>query len=183
MNHTTYVAFLRGINVGGNSIIKMADLKRSFESLGFRNIVPVLASGNIVFQTSKEDLGALKQRIEKTLKKEFQLQVITILRTGSQIRDLVKSDPFKRFKPAPQTKLHVTFLAQETERGTKFPKALPIKEFQIVQVSASEVCSAVEISPTVGTTDLMKVLEQGFGKALTTRTWNTIQKIVSLVAN
>jgi uncharacterized protein (DUF1697 family) len=181
MNRLAYVAFLRGINVGGNTIIKMTDLKKAFESLGFTHVTTLLASGNVVFESANSPLLVLKQKIEKELENRFRVQVLTILRTGSQILDLIKSDPFKNAHINPHTKLHVTFLAEETKRGAKFPSQLPSQEFQIVQVSPSEVCSVVEPAPKAGTPELMTLLQKEFGKNITTRTWNTIQKIGNVV--
>lgn len=176
-----YVAFLRGINVGGNALLKMTELKKSFESLGFTNVVPVLASGNVVFETSTTVTSVLKQRIEEKLATTFRVQIIAIVRTGPQILDLLKLDPFKNVKITPQTKLHVTFLAEETKQGGKFPRPFPSKEFQIMQVSPCEICSAVVLSSNARTPELMKLLEKEFGKKITTRTWNTLQKIGTLI--
>src|SRR5271165_5383130 len=128
------VAFLRGINVGGKALIKMAELKKAFESLGFTHVVPVLGSGNVVFEAPKAGTAELRQRIEEKLATTFRVQITAILRTGPQILDLLKLDPFKDLKVAPQTKLQVTFLAAGTNHGGKFPSQLPAKEFQIMQV-------------------------------------------------
>ena len=176
----TYVAFLRGINVGGNAIIKMSHLKESFESLRFENVRPVLASGNVVFQTPQQDASVLRKRIETSLKKEFGISVVVILRTASQILDLIKSDPFKGTKSGQETRLHITFLAEERNSGRQ-PTKLKNPEFQISQVSSDTVCSVVEARPGVGTPELMKVLEKEFGKSITTRTWNTVKKIAGLM--
>ncbi|MBK7451038.1 MAG: DUF1697 domain-containing protein [Anaerolineales bacterium] len=50
-----YLALLRGINVGGKNIIKMADLKASFEAMGFSNVVTYIQSGNVVLQSDEKD--------------------------------------------------------------------------------------------------------------------------------
>ena len=52
---TKYVAFLRAINVGGHTIIKMADLKQIFESLGLENVQTYIQSGNVIFESDEED--------------------------------------------------------------------------------------------------------------------------------
>lgn len=175
------VAFLRGINVGGNTIIKMAELKKAFESLGFTKVVPVLASGNMVFEAPKTDSSALKRHIEEKLEIIARVKVVAILRTGSQIRDLIKSHPFKDTKITAQKKLHVTFLADAAKSGEKFPRKLPSKDFEIVQISAGEICSAVDLTSKAGTSELMRLLEKEFGKNITTRTWNTVLKIGKLM--
>lgn len=50
-----YVALLRGINVGGNNKVAMPKLKECFESLGYRNVITYINSGNIIFETKKVD--------------------------------------------------------------------------------------------------------------------------------
>src|SRR5579862_6661235 len=102
MSSITYVAFLRGINVGGSALIKMTELKKAFESLGFKNVVPVLASGNVVFETKESQPAVLKRQIEMALAKRFKLQVLAILRAASQILDLTKSNPFQNARVSPQ---------------------------------------------------------------------------------
>src|SRR5260221_10646488 len=54
-----YIAFLRGINVGGNNLIKMSDLKKQFEDLGFTNVQTVIASGNVIFETDKKNFNKI----------------------------------------------------------------------------------------------------------------------------
>jgi uncharacterized protein (DUF1697 family) len=59
----TYVALLRGINVGGNNLIRMVALKASFERAGFRNVATYIQSGNVVFESEDNDGGTLERRI------------------------------------------------------------------------------------------------------------------------
>ncbi len=67
---TRYAALLRGINVGGINI-KMADLRSTFVDLGFENVKTVLASGNVLFDSDRDDVPALKSEIESGLRAEF----------------------------------------------------------------------------------------------------------------
>jgi uncharacterized protein (DUF1697 family) len=181
MTLISYVAFLRGINVGGNTLIKMTDLKTAFESIGLKNVVSVLTSGNVVFEAISSAPTVLKRQIEEMLATRFGVPVVAILRTASQISKLIKSNPFQGRKLSPQIKLQVTFLAKENKTSAKFPIALPAKEFQIVQVSSGEICSVVDLSTNARTPELMKVLEKQFGKGVTTRTWNTIEKVAKVL--
>ena len=64
---TLYIALLRGINVGGHKVIKMAELKRVFESIGLKQVKTYIQSGNIVFE-SEEDINFLKDRIQTEIK-------------------------------------------------------------------------------------------------------------------
>lgn len=66
-----YVTFLRGINVGGNRIIKMPDLRACFEGLGFEDVSTVLQSGNVLFTSSSRSTNMLRRKIEAALAKAF----------------------------------------------------------------------------------------------------------------
>lgn len=69
-NMTFYIALLRGINVGGHKVIKMADLKRVFESIGLKQVKTYIQSGNIVFE-SEEGINFLKDQIQSEIKKNL----------------------------------------------------------------------------------------------------------------
>ncbi len=62
---------LRGINVGGNNIIKMADLKACFERMGFSNVSTYIQSGNVIFESTKKDAARLEKKIETSLSEAF----------------------------------------------------------------------------------------------------------------
>ncbi len=145
-----YIAFLRGINVGGNKITSMNALKNLMESLGFQNVKTVLASGNILFETEKKApqiLEILRNSIDKTL---------VILKTAEEITSLVYSQPFKDVSVSKHIQLYVTFFAEQSSKDA----------FKIVDLSKEK------------STDWMKSLDKQFGKEHTTRNWNTILKIV-----
>jgi uncharacterized protein (DUF1697 family) len=80
-----YVAFLRGINVGGNNKIGMDELRQAFVSAGFANVKTVLATGNVIFESKKADAG-LAQAIEQDIKKSFGIDASVILRTVTTSR-------------------------------------------------------------------------------------------------
>jgi len=90
---TTYVALLRGINVGGNSIIRMAHLRQTFERLGFANVRTYINSGNVLFQSPERDPRKLEMRIEKALVREHELGSRVVIRDLAAMEKLVKSLP------------------------------------------------------------------------------------------
>jgi len=181
MKLVVYVAFLRGINVGGKTMIGMEELKGAFSSLGFTRIKTVLASGNVLFETREGDLADLTEKIEQTIQSTFGFQIAVILRTAKEIQSLVSSKPFKQNKGTRQTRFLVTFLAETPAHISKISKRLSNNDFEIVRISDRQVCSAVEVSAERGTSDLMKILQKEFGKKITTRTWNTVERIAKLL--
>jgi uncharacterized protein (DUF1697 family) len=89
-----YVAFLRAINVGGH-VVKMDDLRRQFEKLGFADVQTFIASGNVIFTSPSKDGSALERRIEGRLEKTFGYEVRTFVRTESEVAKVAAYAPFK----------------------------------------------------------------------------------------
>jgi uncharacterized protein (DUF1697 family) len=107
-----YVAFLRGINVGGKNKIKMETLREVCSALGFENVKTYINSGNIIFETAKTADKTLAAKIESTIEKEFGLNIKTIVRSIDEIKDLVESNPFAgEFEN--DKDVHVFFLDEE----------------------------------------------------------------------
>lgn len=87
-----YIALLRGINVGGKNIIKMADLKSAFERQGFRNVVTYINSGNILFE-SKLDETAAKAACEKLIAESFGLDIPVFVITSADLCETMRHAP------------------------------------------------------------------------------------------
>lgn len=169
-----YVAFLRGINVGGKTI-KMDALRKVFESLGYTNVSTLLASGNAIFESKGSSEKKLKSEIEAAVKKAFAMDVHIIIRNEKEVTALVKSDPFKGVKVKPQTRLYITFLSQPPTSELKTPYKSMGGEYSIREITDSHVASV--LGPEVSSPDVMDFLGKEFGKEITTRNWNTIMKI------
>jgi uncharacterized protein (DUF1697 family) len=172
-----YAAFLRGINVGGVTV-KMDKLKKTFEAIGFANVKTLLASGNVLFAAPAASEGTLVKKIEKKLEAAFGREIGVLVRKIEDLQRLADADPFAGIKVTPQTRLYVTFLAEKPKSSLKIPYASPDKNFKIIRATASEVCSMLTLTPESRTVDLMSVLEKEFGRKVTTRNWNTIEKIL-----
>ena len=175
-----YVAFLRGINVGGHKVIKMSDLARLFESLGFQNVKTYIASGNVLFDTAEANPDAVITEIENGLHTALGYEVRVILRTIPEIEDLVRMDPFKDVALGEHVRLYVTFLAEEPRSTLKLPYKSSAGEFQILQRKGRDIFSAVSLSGMSRSVDGMTFVEKEFGSVSTTRNWNTVRKIAAL---
>jgi uncharacterized protein (DUF1697 family) len=176
-----YAAFLRGINVGGNKIVKMADVKKAFESLGFRDVKSVGASGNVVFASDSTDCSEVAETITSGLQKKLGLSSSAIVRRIEQLRKLIESDPFRAIKITPDIRLYVTFMGvtSNSRNAVSIPYVSPNKVFQILKLTRTEIFSVVDLSSGGSTLDAMEFIEKEFGKGLTTRNWNTIKKLVA----
>ena len=107
-----YAAFLRGINVGGKNKIKMETLRETCAALGFQNVKTYINSGNVIFESAKTGDKKLAAKIEKAIEKEFALNIKIMVRTISEIEDIIKNNPFDgQFEN--DKDLHVFFLDEE----------------------------------------------------------------------
>jgi uncharacterized protein (DUF1697 family) len=175
-----YIAFLRGINVGGNKKVPMIDLKKSLESFDLTDVKTLLNSGNVVFETQEKEASLITQQIQQKLEKDFGFKIPVIIRTSEELQFLVATDPFRNITITPETRLYVTFSSEETKGNLKIPYESSEKDFGILQVSNANICSFLILSPKRGTIDLMRFIEKEFGKKVTTRNWNTVVKLASL---
>ena len=101
-----YVAFLRAINVGGHAIIKMADLKKMFESAGLENVQTYIQSGNVIFE-SDQDAESLAKQIERQLEKAAEYKIEIFVRTMREVQAIAEKLPFK---PGGNETVFVSFL-------------------------------------------------------------------------
>jgi len=173
-----YAALLRGINVGGHKSVKMEELKITFDSMKFKNVKTVLASGNVLFEASKTATDTLSKKVAEKLKETFGFEIGVIVRTIDEIQQLSDSNPFKGIKVTPQTRLYITFLSEKSKSSLKIPYESADKNFKILRVTTSEICSVLTLTPNSKTVELMDILEKEFGKKVTTRNWNTIIRLI-----
>ncbi len=172
----TYAAFLRGINVGGNKMVPMEELRNLYESLGLADVKTLLNSGNVVFSCKPMGEEELFGKIEKAFVKKFGFDSRIILRTKSDIERLIRLDPFKGITMTKDVRLNVSFLRDAPKGGVKLPYISPKKDFRIFKKTEREILSAVMLK-TTSTLIIMEFLEEEFGKDITTRRWHTVQKL------
>ncbi|MCE9541260.1 DUF1697 domain-containing protein [Candidatus Kaiserbacteria bacterium] len=170
-----YVAFLLGINVG-RRIVKMAQLKTLVESLGYTDVRTTLASGNVRFSAKKSAPEALATRLESALQKEFGFEVGVIVRTVGELEKMLKLEPFRHVKVTKNTRRYVTLLSEKPLKPLEARSVTP--EYEVLKVTQDAVYSVLEINASVKTPDIMKLLGQSYGRKITTRNWNTIEKIL-----
>ncbi len=105
----TYLALLRGINVGGNNKVSMSELKKIFESLDFTQVFTYINSGNVIFQTSAQ---VVTEKIELALKKTLGFEIRVVVRDAKNIQKLCSEIPL-RWKNDTEHKTDVLFLWPE----------------------------------------------------------------------
>jgi uncharacterized protein (DUF1697 family) len=170
------VAFLRGINVGGHHKVPMAELKTILTQLGCENVTTILNSGNIVFETKKKDIADLERIIESALTENFGFSIPVILIPHKQINELVNEDPFASIDVHKNIRLYISFLKEPLTIKLTLPYISKDNSYKIIGTKNDIVISVLDIT-TSNTPKGMEDLEKLFGKNITTRNWNTIQKI------
>jgi uncharacterized protein (DUF1697 family) len=120
----------------------------------------------------------LEQEIEKTFLKNFGFTTVVIIRKKDDIQKLVDAKPFQSTKASDNSVPNITFLKSKPQKKTFSSYPVSGKGYTILRILDGAVCSVVDLSD--GTTpNLMKVLEDAFGKNITTRSWKTVQKVLA----
>jgi uncharacterized protein (DUF1697 family) len=112
-----YVALLRGINVGGKSLIKMAVLKECVEAIGHGDVRTYIASGNVLFESKERSGAKLDAQLERAIEKTFDLPVRVVVRSGAEIQRVVDRIP-KAWLGAADLRVTVAFLLRGTDAKT-----------------------------------------------------------------
>src|SRR5439155_7710649 len=107
------ISILRGVNVGGHKLIKMDALRALCESLGLQDPQTYVQSGNVIFRTKERDLSRLARRIENEIERRFSFRPGVILRTSSDLREVINRNPLAASRDLDPSKLLVTFLATD----------------------------------------------------------------------
>lgn len=90
---TTYVAFLRGINVGGNNLIKMAELQAALSDTNLHDVKTYIQSGNVVFSSASHNKVKLAENIKATILERFQVGCDVIVFSKEEWQDVIRSAP------------------------------------------------------------------------------------------
>jgi len=176
---TRYVAFLRGVNVSGQKILKMEYLREVFVSAGLSSVITFIQSGNIIFDAKESDIRKLTTALEDHLLKTLGYKVQVILRTFHELTELIKSDPFKGFAAIENIKLYITLISAEPEKEIRFPMVSPKNDVEVFgRNNLDFYCISKQQNGSFGFPNLF--IEKEFRIPATTRNWNTICKISKL---
>jgi len=169
-----HIAFLRGIN--GGLTLKMADLRKRFEKLGFTNIKTVLATGNVIFDTSQNNRRDIASQIEGAIASAYGYETVAILYTKDELGDLIAANPFHDIALLTKSTPQVSFTQSKAGRlPFDTPHDVSQKGYKVLGMIDGAVCSVINLSG-VTRPDLLAVLDRAFNKKITTRNWKTIER-------
>lgn len=166
-----YAAFLRGV-MPTNA--KMPELKRCFEAAGFVDVKTVLGTGNVVFDARVAQETALQRKAEAAMVEGLGRSFLTIVRPLDALRALIDGDPYAEFGLAAGSKRVVTFLREPGRGALSLP--IELDGARILCRRDGELFSAYVPSPRGPV--FMALIQKAFGEDLTTRTWDTVKKVV-----
>jgi uncharacterized protein (DUF1697 family) len=172
-----YVALLRGVNVGGNSMIKMAEIKLAFEKANFINVSTYINSGNILFESDEKNTEKLKEKIGAIFKEEF-FSIDTVILSQNDLKKVVEDAPAIWRKD--DVRKYVAFLLAPTSPKNVEQSIKLNEEVDFMNLGTQVVYMTTKKSGLTksGYTKMTGTL---IYKQMTIRNFNTVEKILNLM--
>jgi uncharacterized protein (DUF1697 family) len=175
-----YVALLRGINVGGKTLVKMADLKACAEKLGLDNVSTFIASGNLLFESTKRDTGKLGTTIERAIEERFGLPVKVVVLDRAEYSRIVRAIP-KAWANDATLRANVAFVRRGTDAKKIVSELRPDPAVEQVKAISGAILWATK-RDAVNRSVMRKLIGGAAYKELTVRNLNTTLKLQELLA-
>lgn len=180
MKGIKYLVLLRGINVGGSNIIKMDELKRLFEKMGFVNVVSYIQSGNMIFEDPEKEKLKLRDRIEKALSDRLSTRINIVILTSGEIKAIVGKKPEKFGEEHDQYKYNVLFLRAPLKSKDALKK-IKVKEGVDDVFHGTNVVYFRYLISKRTQSYISKLNTSEIYPELTIRNWNTTEKLYRLM--
>ena len=175
-----YVALLRGINVGGNNLIKMTALKACFEKAKLQDVATYIQSGNVVFCAKESAADVLCSRIERALSAAFGYQASVVLRSEKQMRAVVARAP-KGFGTQPDKYRYDVIFLKEPLTAPVAIKSVPTAPGVDEAHAGTGVLYFSRLIEKASKSRLGKIVSRPIYKNLTIRNWNTTSKLSQML--
>lgn len=174
----TYIAFLRGINVGGHKLIKMAELVRIFTSAGCQNVKTFQQAGNVIFESRSSSTKSLTKKIETGLEKELGYPVPIVVQSLADLQKVIGRKPFKKFEASKEVMLLAVFLAHEPKEKVSLPFISKTENVEVIKI-ADRVAFVLSRRKKNGWFGFPNgVVEKAFKVVATTRQWRSVVGVV-----
>jgi uncharacterized protein (DUF1697 family) len=175
-----YVALLRGINVGGKTLIKMADLRTCVEELGLVNVSTYIASGNLLFESEDRSAAKLEEKIERGIEQEFELPVKVIVLDRAAYRRIVNAIP-KSWVEDTSLRANVAFVRRGTNTKQVVRELQPDAAVEEVKAINGAILWATK-RDALNRSVMRKLIGGAANKELTVRNLKTALKLQELLA-
>jgi uncharacterized protein (DUF1697 family) len=174
-----FVALLRGVNVGGNNMISMSALKKSFESIGFTHVTTYINSGNIIFNAKDDDARKLERQIESMLSKEYELNSKVVVRSFSEMEKLVRSLP-PNWDGDSQWRYNVIFLRHTIDSVDILAELPADSEIEEVVYRPGTLLWSAHVDK-ISQSKMTKLSSRKISQDMTVRNLNTTKKLYELM--
>ena len=175
----TYIALLRGINVGGNNKLPMKELRALLEEIGLKHVQTYIQSGNIVFQSERADVAALCEEITATIERTYSFAPATLLLTGQQLDAAIAANPFQQEAEEDHRSLHFFFLDPIPENpDLEAVEALRSNDERFALIDNVFYLYA---PVGIGRSKLAERFGRGWHVNITARNWRTVCKLKEMV--
>ena len=175
---TTYIGLLRGINVGGNKMVPMAELREMITALGFSDVKTLLQSGNVVFRGAAKAPAKLEAQLEAALEKRLGLHVEFHVRTADEWQAIVKANPFTAEALTDPGHLLVSCLKAPLEKANVKALQAAITGRETLKADGRQLY--MMFPDGVGNSKAAALLDKKLAARGTARNWNTVQKLAVL---
>ena len=175
-----YLVLLRGINVGGKNIIKMVDLKASFEAMGFSNVLTYIQSGNVVVSSDEKDKVLLTDKIEKGLSKRFDFLARVVVISYKELADIVRAAPEGFGSEDKKFRYDVIFL-KEPLTPKEAMKSVSVREGVDTAHAGKQALYFSRLISRAAQSYLTKIIGMPVYQNMTIRNWNTTTKLLALM--
>jgi uncharacterized protein (DUF1697 family) len=166
---TTYIGFLRGVNVGGRTMLPMSELRKLCEKLGFERVRTYIQSGNLILESLLSE-GALTKQLETALQQKMGKRIPVAIRTIDELDDVLTKNPFQNAEPA---RVGVMFFAKPVQKD--FLDRVSTSTGEEVKIGKREVYIYYPNGMGRSKLKLPKQADEG-----TVRNINTVRKLIEL---
>lgn len=175
-----YVAFLRGINVGGHGVITMAELRTLFASFGVGEVSTYIQSGNVLFSDTERDRRRLTRRLEDGLAEALDRPVTVFVLTRDELQEAAAHNPFDPAAHAATRQCHLVFLSAEPDAAHR--DALMEAQGNEYRFHVRGRVLYMAYDRALGGRRRNVDFERLLGVRATARTWKVVDRLIQLLA-
>lgn len=175
----SYVALLRGINVGGNNRVDMKVLKVAFQDAGMTSVTTYINSGNVIFSSRMRNLDKLAARLEEAIARTFGLDIRVLVRTLDNMREVLAALP-DAWVSDKVMRCDVMFLWQEIDSPAVLDTVTIKPGIDDVRYVPGAIIWRVD-KDNVGRSGMTKLVGTPLYKQMTIRNSNTTRKLLALM--
>ncbi len=176
-----YVALLRGINVGGNNIIRMIDLKTAFEKAGFTNVITYIQSGNVIFETTEKNTEKIREKLEVMLSHEFSYEARTVVRAFDELKKILARIPLS-WKKENDIRCYVAFIREPVVADAVAADIQINSDVDSIDVATGVIYMTTKMSGLTKSKFNKLAVHKNY-KDMTIRNYNTTRKLFELMVS